>query len=82
MLAHVLPEIDRPEMRVFADELKHKLGSGIVILGTVQDGKVALVVMVSTDVAQRLPAGKIIREIAPLVGGSRRRKTGISRSRG
>lgn len=70
VIAGVLPEIDRPGMRAFADELKNKLGSGVVILGTPQDGKVALVVMVSSDLAKRLPAGKIIREIAPLVGGS------------
>ncbi len=70
VLAQVLPEIDRAGMRAFADELKHKLGSGVVILGTPQDGKVALVVMVSSDLCKRLPAGKIIREIAPLVGGS------------
>jgi alanyl-tRNA synthetase len=70
VLAQVLPEIDRVGMRAFADELKQKLGSGVVILGTAQEGKVALVVMVSSDLCKRLPAGKIIREIAPLVGGS------------
>ena len=70
VLAQVLPEIDRVGMRAFADELKQKLGSGVVILGTTQEGKVALVVMVSSDLCKRLPAGKIIREIAPLVGGS------------
>jgi alanyl-tRNA synthetase len=70
VLASVLPEIDRPGMRALADELKNKLGSGVVILGTPQDGKAALVVMVSSDLAKRLPAGKIIREIAPLIGGS------------
>ncbi len=70
VLAQVLPEIDRAGMRAFADELKHKLGSGVVILGAPQGGKVALVVMVSRDLCNRLPAGKIIRELAPLVGGS------------
>jgi len=70
VLAHVLPEIDRAAMRALADELKHKLGSGVVILGTPQDGKAALVIMVTSDLAQRLPAGRIIRELAPLVGGS------------
>ena len=46
------------------------LGSGIVVLGMPQSGKVALVVMVSEDLCQKIPAGKIIKEIAPLVGGS------------
>jgi alanyl-tRNA synthetase len=70
VVAQVLPEIDRAGMRAFADELKNKLGSGIVVLGSPQEDKVALVVMVSADLAKRLPAGKIIKEIAPIVGGS------------
>jgi alanyl-tRNA synthetase len=70
VLAQVLPETDRTSLRQLADELKHKLGSGIVILGTPQDGKAALVVMVSSDISSRVPAGKIIKQIAPLVGGS------------
>jgi alanyl-tRNA synthetase len=70
VLAHTLPETDRASLRSLADELKDKLGSGVVILGTPQDGKVALVVMVTDDLCRRVPAGKIIKEIAPLVGGA------------
>jgi alanyl-tRNA synthetase len=70
VLASEVPQMDRERMRGLADELKQKLGSGVVILGTPQDGKVALVVMVTRDISERLPAGKIVREIAALVGGS------------
>ncbi len=70
VLAHALPETDRVSLRSLADELRAKLGSGVVILGTPQDGKVALVVMVTNDLCRRVPAGKIIKEIAPLVGGA------------
>ncbi len=70
VLAHTLPETDRESMRTMADELKHKLGSGIVILGTPQNDKAALVVMVTSDLSKRLPAGKIIKELARLVGGA------------
>jgi alanyl-tRNA synthetase len=70
VLAQVLPETDRPGLRALADELKRKLGSGVVILGSPQDGKAALVVMVSSDLSKRIAAGKIIKEIAPLVGGA------------
>jgi alanyl-tRNA synthetase len=70
ILAHTIPQTDRASLRAVADELKHKLGSGIVILGTPQDDKVALVVMVSEDLSPRLPAGKIIKQIAALVGGT------------
>jgi alanyl-tRNA synthetase len=70
VLAHTLPQTDRASLRALADELKERLGSGVVILGTPQNGKVALVVMVTGDLSARIPAGKIIKEIAPLVGGA------------
>ena len=70
VLAHALPQTDQANMRTLADELKRKLGSGVVILGTPRNGKVALLVMVTRDLSERLPAGTIIRRIAPLVGGS------------
>jgi alanyl-tRNA synthetase len=70
VVAHALPQTDRASLRAVADELKQKLVSGIVILGTPQDDKVALVVMVSEDLSQRIPAGKIIKQIAALVGGT------------
>jgi alanyl-tRNA synthetase len=70
VLAQSLPEIDRTSMRLLADELKQRLGTGVIILGTPQEGKVALVVMVTGELSKRLPAGKIIKELAPLVGGS------------
>jgi alanyl-tRNA synthetase len=66
----MLPSTDRASLRNLADELKQRLGSGVVILGTPQDGKVALVVMVTSDISKRIPAGQIIKQIAPLVGGA------------
>jgi alanyl-tRNA synthetase len=70
VVAHAVPQTDRASLRAVADEVKQKLGSGIVILGTSQDDKVALVVMVSEDLSHRIPAGKIIKQIAALVGGT------------
>jgi alanyl-tRNA synthetase len=70
VLAATLPETDRASLRNVADELKQKMGSGIVILGTPSEGKAALVVMVTSDISKRVPAGQIIRQIAPLVGGA------------
>ena len=70
VLADVLPSTDRASLRNLADELKQKLGSGVVILGTPQDGKAALVVMVTSDISKRISAGQIIKQIAPMVGGA------------
>jgi alanyl-tRNA synthetase len=70
VLASVLPGTDRTALREIADDLKSRLGSGIIVLGTSQEGKVALIAMVTEDLARRVPAGKIIKGIAPIVGGS------------
>jgi alanyl-tRNA synthetase len=70
VVAEVLPDTDRASLRNLADEIKQKLGSGVVVLGTPQDGKAALVVMVTGDLCKRIPAGQIIKQIAPLVGGA------------
>lgn len=70
VLADTLPSMDRSSLRNLADELKQKLGSGVIVLGTPQDGKVALVVMVTGDLCRQLPAGQIIKQIAPMVGGA------------
>jgi alanyl-tRNA synthetase len=70
VLAYALPPTDRNSLRNLADELKQKLGSGIVILGTPQEDKAALVVMVSSDISKRIPAGQIIKLVAPIMGGA------------
>lgn len=70
VLAETLPSTDRASLRNLADELKQKLGSGVVVLGTPQEGKAALVVMVTADLSKRVPAGQVIKQIAPLVGGA------------
>jgi len=50
--------------------LRAKLGSGVVVLGARGDGKVSLVAAVSEDVRGRIPAGRLLKEIAALVDGS------------
>jgi alanyl-tRNA synthetase len=62
--------VDREGMRQLVDSLRQKLGSGIVVLGTAQDGKVALLAGVTKDLTSKLHAGKIIQAIAKEVGGS------------
>jgi alanyl-tRNA synthetase len=61
---------DRPAMRQMIDNLRPKLGSGVIVLGSVADGNVALIVAVTKDLTDRLDAGKIVREAAKLIEGS------------
>ena len=71
VLAQRVAALDRGQMRTLVDNLRNKLGSGVVVLGSAQeDGKVALIVGVTKDLAAQLPAGKIIGPIAKHVGGS------------
>ncbi|OUM96043.1 MAG: alanine--tRNA ligase [Thermobacillus sp. ZCTH02-B1] len=57
-------------LRGIADELKAKLGSGVVVLGAEQDGKVNFVTSVSQDLVNRgFHAGKLIKEVAAVCGG-------------
>ena len=70
VLAQRVENLDRSQMRVLVDNLRQKLGSGVVVLGSAADGKVSLIVGVTKDLAERLPAGKIIGPVAKKVGGS------------
>jgi len=70
LLTAKLDNVDMNELRNLSDELKAKLGEGVVVLASVLDGKVNLVAT-ATDGAQAkgAHAGNLIKAIAPLVGG-------------
>ncbi len=66
----------------FGDKLRDKLGSGILALGSVKDDKVSLIVMVSKDLTTRFHAGTIIKEMAPILGGTGGGKADLAQSGG
>jgi alanyl-tRNA synthetase len=71
VLAQRVGSLDRGQMRTLVDNLRNKLGSGVVVLGSADDdGKVALIVGVTKDLTGKVQAGKIVGQIAKLVGGS------------
>jgi alanyl-tRNA synthetase len=57
-------------MRELAENTRNRLGSGVVVLGAVSGGKATLVAAVSGDLQQRVHAGRLIKQVALLVGGS------------
>jgi len=69
VLAQRLEGLTNDELRSLADSLKQKIGSGVVVLGAAADKKAFLVVAVTQDLVERIRADKLIREIAPLIGG-------------
>ncbi len=70
VLAYSVPEVDMNGLRSLGDQLKEKLGEGVIVLASAVSGKVSLVAM-ATDGAmkQGAHAGNLIKEIASLVGG-------------
>jgi alanyl-tRNA synthetase len=71
VLSQRVASLDRGQMRTLVDNLRNKLGSGVVVLGSAgDDGKVALIVGVTKDLTGRVQAGKIVGQIAQRVGGS------------
>jgi alanyl-tRNA synthetase len=70
VLAAKVAGTDRDGLRQMVDTLRQKLGSGVVVLAAADDGKVALITGVTKDLIPRLHAGKIVQELAKLVGGS------------
>ena len=57
------------ELRPLGETLRDKLGSGVVLLLGQAEGKVSMIVAATKDIAKRVHAGKIVGELAPLVGG-------------
>ncbi|MEO0811838.1 MAG: DHHA1 domain-containing protein, partial [Myxococcota bacterium] len=69
VLAAVANGVDGKTIRGLADTVRDKLGSGIVALGADSGGKAALLIAVSKDLTDRFQAGKLVKELAPLIGG-------------
>ena len=57
-------------LRSLADQYKQKIGSGVVVLGAVIEGKVSLIVMVTKDLTAKYNAGDIVKKLAVQVGGT------------
>jgi alanyl-tRNA synthetase len=74
--------MEAKDLRTFGDKLRDKLGSGILALGSVKDDRVSLIVMVSKDLTGRFNAGAIIREMAPILGGTGGGKPDLAQSGG
>ena len=56
-------------LRTLADSLRDRAGSGVVVLASQNDGKAALVVSVTRDLAGRIHAGQLVKQLAPIIGG-------------
>ncbi|HEY7142299.1 MAG TPA: alanine--tRNA ligase [Methylomirabilota bacterium] len=64
-----LDGLDAEGLRAVVDSVRERLGTGVILLGAVTDGKVNLVSAVTKDLTARVHAGKLIQEVAKAVGG-------------
>ena len=69
VLAHRVDNLERTQLRTLVDQLRDKLGSGVVVLGSASNGNVALIVGVTKDLTSRVQAGKVVGAVAQKVGG-------------
>jgi len=71
VLVHRADNLERGQLRTLVDNLKQKLGEGVVVLASAQpEGKVAIIAGVTPGLTRRIQAGKLVGAIAKVVGGS------------
>ena len=69
LIAREVSGLDKDGLRTLADQHRNRMKSGVVVLASSSDGKVVIVVGVTPDLAQKVPAGQVVKHLAPIVGG-------------
>jgi alanyl-tRNA synthetase len=83
LLTHRADQLERGQLRTLVDNLKQKLGEGVVVLASAQpEGKVAIIAGVTPGLTKRIQAGKLVGAVAKIVGGSGGGKAEIAEAGG
>src|SRR5207253_3424614 len=82
LIARRADDISGGDLRNLADELRSKIKSGVVVLGSATDGKVTLLTAVTEDLVDRIPANSLIQKLAPIVGGKGGGKADLAQAGG
>jgi alanyl-tRNA synthetase len=69
LIAREVTGLDREGLRALVDQHRGQMKSGVVVLASPSDGKVAIVVGVTPDLTRKVPAGQLVKQLAPIVGG-------------
>jgi alanyl-tRNA synthetase len=69
LVAREVSGLDKDGLRALVDQHRSRIKSGVVILASPSDGKVTVVVGVTADLTKKVPAGKVVKQLAPIVGG-------------
>jgi alanyl-tRNA synthetase len=69
LVAREVTGLDKDGLRALVDRHRSRIGSGVVVLASPADGKVSIVVGVTPDLTKKVPAGQVVKQLAPIVGG-------------
>jgi alanyl-tRNA synthetase len=69
VLSHRVDDLEQKDLRMFADAVRDKVGSGVIFVASVKDGQASMLAMVTKDLSDRLSAGDLLKEIAAMTGG-------------
>ncbi|MEK7712796.1 MAG: alanine--tRNA ligase, partial [Nitrospirota bacterium] len=61
--------LEKKDLRILADNLKDKLGSGVIVLASAMNGEAAFLSMVTKDLTKKIKAGEILKKVAEIAGG-------------
>ncbi len=82
VLVREAPAMEAAELRTLADTLRRKLGSGVVVIGMASADRATLLVAVTPDLEGRVPAGEVVKRLAPLVEGRGGGKASLAQAGG
>jgi alanyl-tRNA synthetase len=69
LVAREVTGLDKDGLRALVDRHRARIKSGVVVLASPADGKVSIVVGVTPDLTKKVPAGQVVKMLAPIVGG-------------
>ena len=69
LIAREVSGLDKDGLRALVDKHRDRIKSGVVVLASPGDGKVSIVVGVTPDLTKKVPAGQVVKQLAPIVGG-------------
>ena len=82
LVVPIIKDADPKSLPDAVDKMKNKLGSGVVVLASVQGGRIALIAGVTQDLTDRLDAGQIVNHVAQQVGGKGGGRKDLARAGG
>ena len=69
LVAREVSGLDKDGLRTLVDQHRSRIKSGVVVLASPSEGKVSIVVGVTPDLTKKVPAGQVVKQLAPIVGG-------------